>query len=270
MNEAVEIVPDEMPALGPGAMLAHERSGKGISVADVAAQLRYSPRQIEALEGDDYARLPGTTFVRGMIRGYAKVLGTQAAPILQAFEKRHVPAPVTVDQRSKLVPFPDSRERSTRVYVWLSAVLALLVVAVLYEWQFGLPEPIAEAVRSSPAGPVVGQVLEPAGQPVVGEEKNEASFAPKFSGDSGSLLPGDIVSSMRFEFQKDAWVEVKDRSGRILMAQTNPAGSQTVVEGRPPFTLVIGNAANVRLIYGEKAVDLRQYTKVDVARFSLD
>ena len=80
MNEAVEIAPDNVPAPGPGAMLALERSGKGFSVADIAAQLRYSPKQIEALEGDDYSRLPGTTFVRGMIRGYAKILGTPATP----------------------------------------------------------------------------------------------------------------------------------------------------------------------------------------------
>ena len=274
MNEAVEIAPDNLPASGPGAMLALERSGKGLSVADIAAQLRYSPKQIEALEGDDYSRLPGTTFIRGMIRGYAKILGTPATPMLLAFEKRHVPAPVAVDIRSKRVPFPDGRARSTRVYFWLSAVIALLVIAVLYEWQFGLPEPIAGAVRTSPAEPSAGQMPEPMADPIPNQAPSDAlpdsRLVPLSAGNAVSPGPGDTVANMRFEFQKDAWVEVKDRGGRVLIAQINPAGSQTVVEGSPPFTLVIGNASNVRLTYGERAVDLTQYTKVDVARFTLD
>ena len=255
-------------------MLARERSGKGLSVADIAAQLRYSAKQIEALEDDDYSRLPATTFVRGMIRGYAKVLGTQAAPILQAFDERHVPAPITVDLRSKRVPFPDGRARSTRVYVWLSAVVALLAAAVLYEWHFGLPEPFAEAVRSSPSEPLKGQVLETAAQPVPGEDPDAAPLAPDSAplpaGNTATSAPASTGASMRFEFQQDAWVEVRDRGGRILIAQINPAGSRTVVEGTPPFALVVGNAANVRLMYGAKTVDLRPHIKVDVARFTLD
>ncbi len=274
MNEAVEIAPDNVPAPGPGAMLALERSGKGFSVADIAAQLRYSPKQIEALEGDDYSRLPGTTFVRGMIRGYAKILGTPATPILEAFEKRHVPEPVAVDIRSKRVPFPDGRARSTRVYFWLSAVIAVLVMAVLYEWHFGLPEPITGTLRTSPAETAAGQVQDPTTDPVPSQAPSEALhdplLAPPTAGNSALPGTGDTIANMRFEFQKDAWVEVRDRGGRVLIAQINPAGSQTVVEGSPPFTLVIGNASNVRLTYGTRAVDLAQYTKVDVARFTLD
>ena len=275
MNEAVETAFVDMPVSGPGAMLARGRSDKGLSVADIAAQLRYSPKQIEALEGDDYSRLPGTTFVRGMIRGYAKVLGIQANPILHAYEAQRVPAPITVDLRSKQVPFPDGRARSTRVYVWLSALVALLAVAVLYEWQFGLPEPLAEAVRSSPAEPARTRVLEVA-QPVPSEEPGDTSRAtqpmasPSIAENTASSRPGDGGASMRFEFRQDAWVEVRDRAGRILLAQINPAGSQTLVEGTPPFALVVGNASNVRLMYGEKLVDLRPHIKVDVARLTLD
>lgn len=275
VNEAVETAAGVLPASGPGAMLARGRADKGLSVADIAAQLRYSSKQIEALEGDDYSRLPGSTFVRGMIRGYAKVLGTQATPILHAYEARHVPAPITVDLRSKRVPFPDGRARSSRVYVWLSALVALLMAAVLYEWHFGLPEPIAEAVRASPAEPPKTQVLEVA-QPVQSDAADATPLAPQsaplpsMAENTASLRPGDSGASMRFEFKQDAWLEVRDRAGRTLIAQINPAGTQTLVEGTPPFALVVGNASNVRLMYGDKTVDLRPYIKVDVARFTLD
>ena len=38
----------------------------------------------------------------------------------------------------------------------------------------------------------------------------------------------------------------------------------------PPFDVVIGNAANVRLKYNDAPVDLRPYFKVDVARLTLE
>lgn len=270
MNEAVEIASDNVPAMGPGAMLAQERSGKGLSVADIAAQLRYSPKQIEALEGDDYARLPGTTFVRGMIRGYAKILGAPAAPILRAFEIRHVPAPVAQDQRHERVPFPDGRTRSTRIYVWLSVIIAVLVAAVLYEWHFGLPEPIADAGRAATTEPAAGKDAETAVPPASREELTDVLPDTKPVASGGVPVPGEPPGTLRFEFQKDAWVEVKDGSGRVLLAHTNPANSQIVVEGSPPFTLVIGNASSVRLTYGGKLLDLSPHIKVDVARFTLD
>jgi len=42
------------------------------------------------------------------------------------------------------------------------------------------------------------------------------------------------------------------------------------VDGVPPFTLVVGNAAHVKLQYKGKDVPMEQRSKDDVARFNLD
>jgi cytoskeleton protein RodZ len=42
-----------------------------------------------------------------------------------------------------------------------------------------------------------------------------------------------------------------------------------VLYGRPPFSLVIGNAQHVHLLYDDRPVDLNPYVKVEVARFTL-
>ena len=47
------------------------------------------------------------------------------------------------------------------------------------------------------------------------------------------------------KFAADSWVEVRDASGTILHSGTNRAGSTRSVQGTAPFTLVVGNAANV-------------------------
>jgi cytoskeleton protein RodZ len=71
------------------------------------------------------------------------------------------------------------------------------------------------------------------------------------------------------EFADDSWVEINDGDGKLLMAQLNHAGSRRVVSGHPPFSLVIGNAAAVHVVYNERPVDLVPYVKVEVARFTL-
>lgn len=71
-------------------------------------------------------------------------------------------------------------------------------------------------------------------------------------------------------FDGDSWVEVRDKSGKIIYSQLNLKGSQEVIRGTPPFSLVVGNAARVKLFYNDKPVDLAPHTKVDVARLTIE
>src|SRR3970040_2387988 len=67
-----------------GAVLRDAREHLGLSVADVANQIKFAPRQIEAIEADDYQHLPEAAFLRGLIRSYAKILQLDAQALLAA------------------------------------------------------------------------------------------------------------------------------------------------------------------------------------------
>lgn len=69
-----------------GAMLASARRSANMSVTEAATQLRRGANQVEALEADDYQKLPGPTFVRGLIRNYAKLVNIDAEPVIKAYE----------------------------------------------------------------------------------------------------------------------------------------------------------------------------------------
>jgi cytoskeleton protein RodZ len=58
--------------------------------------------------------------------------------------------------------------------------------------------------------------------------------------------------------------------GRILTSQLNAAGTTRIVEGAPPFQLVIGNSQHVHLSYRERPIDLSPYARLDVARLRLE
>ncbi len=71
-------------------------------------------------------------------------------------------------------------------------------------------------------------------------------------------------------FEGESWVEVKDGSGTTIYSRLNTPGTERVVRGTPPLTVVVGNAHGVKLMYQDRVVDLEPHTRVDVARITLE
>jgi cytoskeleton protein RodZ len=262
---------------GPGQMLAQLRGERRLSVADVAQRLKYGVRQIEALEAEQFDKLPGgSTFVRGMVRSYAKLLDADPEALLKRLEQRYVPGEVSVDLRAKGVPFPQGGRRGTRAYLILSILVVAAVAGVLYEWQGGgvpwakfardaLPQKQADApaVAARPAADSEAAVPE---KTVTSVAANEPPPAPPVQAPAALRAEGRV----QLEFSSDSWVEIRAKDGQTLMSQLNPAGTRRVVVGQPPLSLVIGNAAAVRLTYNNTPVDLKPYVQIEVARLTLD
>jgi cytoskeleton protein RodZ len=81
---------------------------------------------------------------------------------------------------------------------------------------------------------------------------------------------GNGSRTIRLAFDRESWVEIRDARGKLIFSQLNPPGSSQVVQGDAPLSLVVGNARSVRLAYGDRDIDLAPYTRVDVARFTLE
>ena len=278
MSETAEPVAPPVDA-GPGQMLAQLRVERKLSIADVAQRLKYGARQIEALEAEEFDKLPGATFVRGMVRGYAKLLDTDPQPVLDALDQRYVPAEIDLDLRDKGIPFAHSGKGGTRAYLSLSVLVLIVLAGVLYEWRAGAfpwvriasdtPPPPQSTARAA-AKPAAQPPAQPVAQPSetiapapVPSAATEAAAAPP-------QQPSRSEGRIRLDFDSESWVEIKERDGRMLMSQLNSRGTRAVIIGRPPLSLVIGNAAAVRLSYNDKPVDLKPYIQVEVARLTLE
>ena len=74
--------PAETGHWGAGAQLRATREAFGLSLEEVAQQLKLAPRQVIALEDEDFAQLPGRTFVRGFVRNYARLLNLDGDQLL--------------------------------------------------------------------------------------------------------------------------------------------------------------------------------------------
>ena len=266
--------PQDGEELGPGAMLARARAERQLGVPEVAERLKFGVRQIEALEADDYARLAGTTFVRGMIRSYAKLVGVDPAPVLKALDRRNIPARVTVDLRTQRIPFPDGNRRSTSRYLALSVLVLVAIGGILYEWHLAGVTPTSVSVAPPAPRPAPAAAVTPVESADVApvEPESVAPVAPEAATESrgAPVSRGENRGRIQFQFQRESWVQIKDRDGITLLSQLNPAGTRKVVEGAPPFSVIIGNAADVRVTYNDAPFDLRPYVKVEVARFTLE
>jgi cytoskeleton protein RodZ len=86
-QETVQEQENLEPVISAGVQLATLRQERGWTVEQVASQLNLAARQIQALEDDNYAALPGMVIVRGFIRSYSKVLRVDPAPILAAIKE---------------------------------------------------------------------------------------------------------------------------------------------------------------------------------------
>jgi len=142
MEEQIEngAVPAQEAAVlvQPGAMLREARERLGLSVADAAAQTKLAPRQIEALEADDYRQLPEMAFVRGFVRSYARILHLDEQPLLAALPEARLSAHVS--PTSVEVPFPDARSPQLQNLIWLGAALFLSVIVVAFAvWHYTSP-----------------------------------------------------------------------------------------------------------------------------------
>lgn len=286
---------------GVGQELAAAREARGLAISDVAQQLKFAPRQLEALEQEQFEALPGAIFARGMVRSYARLLKLDPEPLVQRIAARvEIPDSNRLAARYQAaVPFSDGGRRSTFVYLAMSLGVLLLVGGVAYEWHDernaamqapslanagptpapyeGAPvpapapvvaaaAPVQPAVAAPPLTPKIVVPEKPQPKTKV-EEKTTQDRTFVSTAPASSLPPGRYRLVVRT--MGEAWIEIKDSSDRMLVSSLNPPGSERVVRGRPPYSVVIGNPAEVTVTYDDKPIELMRHARQGVARLTI-
>ena len=242
-----------------GTLLQLARESAGMSRAEVAGQLKFSVKQIEAIETDNYAALGGKTFVRGLVRTCAKLLNADSGPILAALDDSGLPPEMQqVVEDPKGIPFPSPAPAVSPVlrYIVMSLGAMAAVVLLLYMWHGDelfsgpamskpqqKPAPAARAEERTQTAATVVLTPEVVETPAVVERAPASSPMPasapapkaaRGAGDkltdkpveSGAAIPAAAPTAgsgagrrILISFDRDAWVEVRDAGGRILFSQ---------------------------------------------------
>src|SRR5678815_3205246 len=114
-----------------GEQLRVAREGRGIQLRDICEQTRISVHYLEAIEANDYKRLPGGVFNRSFIKAYAKCVGYDEREAIEGYmrylrEHGESTDDVSTHQHSKV--YTDTPATRSPV---LTVVLAILILAIL-------------------------------------------------------------------------------------------------------------------------------------------
>ena len=119
----------QMPLL-PGQKLKQARERQGLSLAEIADQLRLSKDYIAAIENDAFDRLPGATFTRGYIRSYANLVKANGDEIVALFD-----ASMTEGEEEKEVTLTRTPGgNKSKVQPWLSYLVVVVISLLAISW----------------------------------------------------------------------------------------------------------------------------------------
>ena len=247
-------------SLSVGAQLARGREAQGLSVADVANRLKLTPKQINALENDQFDSL-GPVFSRGFVRNYARLLQLDVQVLLDAMQ-----APGTAAEDLTIRDEHIAISHSLSQY-WLKLIVAIVIIAIgltlgVYQWLRNAPAAPAKLAQAPAQAAPAMPISAPATPPAEAPAGNVAATA------NTATAAGSAVIDLHFK--QDAWIDINDANKKRIVSRLYHAGETAQFIGLPPFTAVIGNAANVSLTYNGKPVDLAAHTKVSVARLTLE
>jgi cytoskeleton protein RodZ len=133
--------------------------------------------------------------------------------------------------------------------------------------------PQVEPPRAEPAVAVVAKNAVPKAESPKPEAAKPATAKPENAVEAAPIDTTQVIAAgggvVRLRFKGSSWVEIKDGRGKLLLSRVNAGGSEAEVSGRPPFSVIVGNAPEVELTYNNRSFDLEPYTRVAVARFTL-
>lgn len=289
--------------------LRRARESKGVSLGQVAREIRLEVRHLEALEAAAFDRLPGAVFVRGYLRSYGRYLGLDPEPLVTMYERAFPAAEAPIfrptSTRSKYTAalgwIPWSQIGSA-VFVVATLVVAFWLGSVLYgmfapgssgsdgsESASGgetalelppLPSP-EDSARSLPPPEVVmppesvtpppGAAVSPVPETMSPEPPPETA-PDDFTSPPGAAVPAPPSppqprGTLSLQFSEDSWVEVYDATDRRLISRIGKAGENPVLEGVPPFSVVLGFAPGVAVAYNGQPIEVR--TRGQVARLTV-
>lgn len=260
--------------LKTGKYLKQQRLKRKLSLEAVAQAIGLDEERLREIEQEQTGHI-ALVYRNGYIRAYARYLQIPEDEIQTMVSSIDFKQPLVRNVFSE----PPIRNPMDK---WLRAssyVLASLLIGTL-AWQF-----THEAVRLSQNGSRLQQGQESTTYQDQAQDFSStvnASIAPlgalhdnnkegldtaeqAWAAVSSPALP-EGESRLQISVSADSWVEITDADGQELEMDLLRAGSEKGYHGKPPFRILLGRAASVRLTMDGEQVDLTAYTRGDVAQ----
>lgn len=200
-----KVAPPELPAqphMKAGARLRAAREALGLSLAQVAQELRIRSDYLAALESMNVNLIPGKAFARAYLRDYAKRLGLAPAETLAQYESECARLREDAEE-----PIRNPRSKPSRERPWFWALALALVCAAFIGFR-ALKDKDAEEAAAAAATQAAAQ----------------ASPSPAPAAEAAPADDPWSVKVVVLRATAPAWLEVRGSDGTIFLSRTLQAG----------------------------------------------
>jgi len=247
---ATSLPQPDIDILTTGQHLRQLREQKHLTIQNVADKLYLDSSVIQALENDSYETLPPPIFVRGYLRGYAKILEVPATALIEKYDAyvgHKPPPPITSQAKPKKQATTNDLWVKTLTYVIFLTLMVLMVLWGVSHYAL-TPTPDANSSNAGPQGENLnvgeGEYLPPAegdddkptavGQPVVSNPTPPPVTPPP--------PPPVDLHALKIHYSKNGnnWTRVTDAKGVEAYKGTPKTGDTIDLKGEPPFKVRFG------------------------------
>ncbi len=226
-------------AYGVGAALRQERVRQNVTLEQIASQTRISARFLNAIEEEDFEKLPGILFTRNFVRQYALALELDPDPLLAQLPKvdlTDVPAPAA-SGRSRNLQWDPRWNSAISLTAWVLLAVSAAVAAFLYfnrpaSPRTEIPKSLAPAVTAVPASLVVASTPVSAPLPATPHHAVEV-----------------LVTA-----REQSWVQVT-ADGKVAFTATLQPNESRSVAADDQVKVVTGNAGGVAISLNGKPLE---------------
>ena len=273
MHESNANIPGD--AQGCGARLKEARIAAGMDQQQVAARLHMPLHVVDALEDGRWEVSGGGVFVRGQLRSYARLVGIDIEPLLQAGVAQAEPVRlVSHEHTPRYQRWMESASRRA-VYVVITAAIAVPVWLATRSHLNEFPPTTASLDAVPPETEIVTPVSPPKSAATVAGTGTVAGNNESGTPYMASLAPSlpraaaTAIDALVLEFSGESWMQVTGRDGATLEQGLMQAGDRRSFEATDVGRVVLGNATAVRVQQAAGIVDLTPYQRANVARFAV-
>lgn len=118
-----------------GERLKRERELREVTLEEITSATRIGGRFLQALENEDWAKLPGGVFNRGFVRSVARYLGLDEEALLAEYDLAHgTQVSPANDRPEERIPSPPKWVPAA-IFLGVLVLLAGLIAGGIYAWR---------------------------------------------------------------------------------------------------------------------------------------
>ena len=221
-----------LPSIGEALRSAREAQGK--SVEDAAAATRIRPSYLEALEQEHFEQLGGNVYAKGFLRSYARFLGVDPDPLLDAYRAQERPDAPLFEHAPTAIR--GGRASGRRGQTWLAvAIVCVSIILVVSLWSLLRPAP--DPTNAQP--------------PFAPEPATTVASSAGTSAPPTTAKPAPRGVTVTLRYRAASWTRVT-ADGKVSFEGTPGPNERRTFRAKRSIDLILGAPAGVSLTVNGK------------------